>query len=193
MDYYEDSKNVESYIKFTPSHDGSMLVDMLVETLPEGSRVLEIGIGPGKDFELLGRRFDVVGSDYSREFLRLYRLRNDRAHLLHLDARTLETDLKFDAIFSNKALIHLARHDLRSSFARQREVLNDRGLILHSFWHGEKDQEFDGLTMIQHTERELETMLENDFEILDIGRHAKMAEDDSVYVLAKKRTERHGD
>ncbi|MFW2405230.1 MAG: class I SAM-dependent methyltransferase [Gammaproteobacteria bacterium] len=186
MGYYDDKKNVESYIKFTPSHDGSMLVDKLVEALPEGSRVLEIGIGPGKDFDLLARHFDVVGSDYSEEFLRLYRLRNDSAHLLHLDARTLETDQKFDAIFSNKALIHLTRDELSASFSRQREVLNAGGLMLHSFWYGREEQEYGDLRLFQHTEQELETMLEGDFEILDIGRHAKMADGDSVYVLARK-------
>jgi cyclopropane fatty-acyl-phospholipid synthase-like methyltransferase len=187
MEYYEDKKNVGGYIKFTPSHDGSMLVDKLVEALPEGSGVLEIGIGPGKDFDLLRQHFDVVGSDYSQEFLRLYRLRNDRAHLLHLDARTLQTDLKFDAIFSNKALIHLSRRELSGSFARQRDLLNDGGLILHSFWYGHEEQEFGDLRLIQHTEHELETMLAGDFEILEIGRHAKMSEGDSVYVLARKK------
>ncbi|MBT8441564.1 MAG: class I SAM-dependent methyltransferase [Gammaproteobacteria bacterium] len=187
MDYYEDKKKVQSYINFTPSNDGSMLVDKLVEALPQGSRVLEIGIGPGKDFDLLARHFDVVGSDYSQEFLRLYRLRNDHAHLLHLDARTLQTDLTFDAIFSNKALIHMSRKELRGSFVRQRDVLNTEGLILHSFWYGREEQEFEGLRLIQHTEQELESMLEDYFEILDIGRHAKMSEDDSVYVLARKK------
>lgn len=187
MEYYENKKNVESYLKFIPSHDGRMLVDKLVAALPDGSKVLEIGIGPGKDFELLSRHFDVVGSDYSREFLRLYRLRNDRAHLIQLDARTLNTDLKFDAIFSNKALIHLSRRELLGSFARQHDVLNDGGLILHSLWHGQEDQDFDGLRMVQHTEQDLETMLERDFEVLDIGLHAKMSEGDSVYVLARKK------
>jgi cyclopropane fatty-acyl-phospholipid synthase-like methyltransferase len=187
MEYYENKKNVETYINFIPSHDGSALVNKLVAALPAASKVLEIGIGPGKDFEKLARHFDVVGSDYSSEFLRLYRLRNDTARLLHLDARTLETDLKFDAIFSNKALIHLSQRELQGSFARQRDILNDRGLILHSFWYGHEDEEFDGLRMVQHTEEELEKMLEHDFEVLDIGRHAKMAEDDSVYVLARKK------
>ena len=51
MDYYENKEKVEKYIKFTPSHDGAILVDKLVELLPEGATVLELGVGPGKDFD----------------------------------------------------------------------------------------------------------------------------------------------
>jgi len=65
-------------------------------------------------------------------------------------------------------------------------VLNTGGLMLHSFWYGHEEQEYGDLRLFQHTEQELETMLKGDFEILDIGRHAKMAEGDSVYVLARK-------
>jgi len=185
MDYYEDSKNVGQYIEFTPSHDGALLVDLLVANLPAGATVLELGMGPGKDFDKLSKHFSVTGSDFSTTFLELYRLRNERADLLHLDARTLDTGRTFDAIFSNKALIHMSGDELRASFARQSEVLNAGGLILHSFWHGTGEANFDGLPLVYHDEQGLAGMLEEAFNIVEIGRHAKMAEDDSIYVLAR--------
>ena len=46
-DYYDNAENVENYSKFTPAHDGALLVDTLSAHLPEGSTVLELGIGPG--------------------------------------------------------------------------------------------------------------------------------------------------
>lgn len=187
-DYYENKEQVEKYIEFTPSHDGSMLVDKLVEYLPAGSTVLELGMGPGKDWQLLGEHFEVTASDNSRLFLDLFRERHTDADLLHLDARTLETDRTFDGVFSNKALIHLSDDELGQSFARQCEVLNDGGLILHSFWYGDSVEEYSGLRFTNRTEQNVAGLLEGLFDIVKIGRHAKMAADDSVYVLARKST-----
>jgi len=187
MDYYENRELIDKYINFTPSHDGTMLVDMLVGALPPGSTVLELGIGPGKDFDRLSKHFKVTGSDSSKEFLRLFREKNKDAELVNLDARTIEIDRTFDGIYSNKVLFHLPREGLRESFARQYEVLNGNGVILHSVWHGTGEDEFNGLKFYYYNEQDIEELLDGYFEIIEIGRHAKMDEDDSVYVLARKK------
>jgi len=186
LNYYENEKNVDQYAKFTPAHDGALLIDTLVEHLPEGSSVLEIGIGPGKDFKELKKHFKVTGSDFSKLFLKKYREHDSEADLLHLDARTLDTDRKFDAIFSNKALIHLTSDELRQSFARQHALLNDNGLIMHSFWNGEGEWEAGDLVLRYRNENDLGEMLAGSFEILALKPHAKMADNDSIYVLARK-------
>jgi cyclopropane fatty-acyl-phospholipid synthase-like methyltransferase len=187
MNYYEDEQNVTQYSKFTPAHDGTLLVDALGEHLPEGSTVLELGMGPGKDLQLLSQHFKVTGSDFSRLFLEKYRAQHESADLLHLDARTLDTERTFDAIFSNKALIHLSADELQQSFKRQHALLNDNGLVLHSFWYGEGQKEFGGLTLVYHNEQDLAAMLAPGFDILALKRHAKMAEGDSIYVVARRK------
>lgn len=187
QDYYENEANVESYSKFTPSHDGGLLVDALAAWLPEGSSVLELGIGPGKDYQLLRKRFNVTGSDFSSAFLQRYQAQDPTAELLQLDARTLETDRHFDAIFSNKVMIHFSAEELQQSFARQHELLNEGGLMLHSFWYGEGQKEFGELTLVYHNELDLTVMLEDSFEILALEKHAKMAADDSIYIVARKK------
>jgi SAM-dependent methyltransferase len=185
--YYENKDNVESYIKFTPAHDGALLIDVISRHLAEESSVLELGMGPGKDFKLLSKRFSVTGSDFSTVFLERFRGLDDSADLMHLDARTLDTDRKFDAIYSNKALIHLSPDELQQSFNRQHEILNENGLILHSFWLGEGQDEFHGLTLVYHNLTELTEMLSDSFDILEIQPHAKMSEADSIYVIARKK------
>ena len=100
MDFYKNKQNVESYIRFTPHHDGSELIHLLEGVLPRGSTVLELGMGPGKDFDLLTDMFAVTGSDTSQEFLDLYRKRSEGADLMLLDALTLDTDRRFDCIYS---------------------------------------------------------------------------------------------
>jgi cyclopropane fatty-acyl-phospholipid synthase-like methyltransferase len=184
--FYENKENIENYAKFTPAEDGSLLVEALQAWLPEGSTLLELGIGPGKDFKLLSKLYKATGSDFSNAFLERYRAMDPAADLLQLDARTLDTDRHFDAIYSNKVLIHCSTEELEQSFARQHEVLNDNGVMLHSFWYGEGAQEFGELTLVRRNESELKDLLQGSFEILALEKHAKMTEGDSIYVVARK-------
>jgi len=187
MSFYDKQENIEKYAQFIPTHDGAELVSILESQLAKDSTVLELGIGPGKDFERLAKDYDVTGSDRSLVFLNKYRQKNPQADLLQLDARTLETDKKFDCIYSNKVLIHLTRDELVNSLARQHEILNDNGLLLHSFWYGDKEDVYDDLRITYYTEQQLSDMMNELFEIVEIKRHAKMTEGDSVYVLARAR------
>ena len=189
LNYYEDEENVDNYTKFTPAHDGAQLVDALREHVKTHASVLELGIGPGKDLKRLKEHFQVTGSDYSRLFLERYGKADPSADLLHLDARTLETERTFDAIFSNKALIHLSPEELQQSFDRQHDVLNDNGVILHSFWYGEDENIFNGLKLVYHNEKDLTAMLKDKFTIIALHKHAKQAENDSIFVVARKKHE----
>ena len=58
---------------------------------------------------------------------------------------------------------------------------------MHSLWYGEGQKEFDGLTLVYHNEQDLTAMLEDSYEILALEKHAKMAEGDSIYVVARKK------
>jgi len=185
--YYEKKQNVDHYTKFMPTEDGSLLIEVLGRHLPKEAAVLELGMGPGRDFEALSRRYRVTGSDFSQLFLQRYREQDPQADLLHLDARTLDTQRTFDAVFSNKALIHLSPAELGQSFERQHALLNDNGLILHSFWYGEGEDTFNDLTLIYHHEQDLTKLLQPCFDIVTMEKHAKMADDDSIYVLARKK------
>ena len=187
LNYYENKENVDTYTKFAPTHDGALLIEVLGKHLPKDSAVLELGIGPGKDFRQLSRRYRMTGSDFSKLFLQRYREQDPAADLLHLDARTVETDRTFDAVYSNKALIHLSPAELEQSFERQHALLNDNGLILHSFWYGEGEETFDNLQLVYHNEQDLTKRLAASFDIVALQKHAKMADDDSIYVLARKK------
>ena len=180
--YYEDSTNVEGYSKFNPEHDGSLLVDALEPYLEKHA------VGPGKDFALLSKRYQVTGSDFSNAFIDRLREKHPQADLVLLDALTLETDQKFDAIFSNKVLIHMTEEQLSQSFARQHDVLNEGGIILHSFWYGDDEQSFGPLTLRRRNEAQLTPLIEEHFEILLMDKHAKMKDGDSIYFVARART-----
>ena len=73
MGFFDDEKNVEKYIKESEEYNGSELIRILKKYLPSSSTVLELGMGPGKDFEILSRNFQVTGSDYSQIFIDIYK------------------------------------------------------------------------------------------------------------------------
>jgi trans-aconitate methyltransferase len=186
MGYYDDEQNVREYIDMAEGFDGRELVEKLSAYLPEGSTVLELGMGPGVDLDLLRRRFRATGSDTSEIFLSRYRSEHPDAELMNLDAVTLDTDLKFQGIYSNKVLHHLTRKELQRSFARQAGVLAPKGIALHTFWHGEDEETYHGLRFVYYKPDELRAMIPVDLQILEISLYQEMEENDSVCLVLRR-------
>ncbi|MGI9566053.1 MAG: class I SAM-dependent methyltransferase [Nitrosopumilus sp.] len=135
---------------------------------------------------MLGKNFTVTGSDNSQVFLDRYKRQNPKADLLKLDAVTLSTDRTFDCIYSNKVLHHLTRKELRKSFQRQTEILNPNGIVFHSFWKGNKDENYDGLLFTKYQIDGLKERIGDNFDILAINPDTEIEKDDSIYVMLSK-------
>ena len=167
-------------------YDGKELVSVLKMHLPSGATVLELGMGPGKDLDLLGEAYIATGSDSSTVFLERFQKIRPRADLLKLDAATLETERTFDCIYSNKVLHHLSRSDLCRSFERQRQLLTDDGLLMHSFWHGDREEEHHGLRFVYYHESAVLRKIGPGFDVVTMNRYREIEEGDSFYVLLRK-------
>ena len=187
MGFFDTEKGVEQYIKMTEDYDGAELINTLQKYLPVNSTVLELGIGPGKDMDVLMKSYAATGSDNSQVFLNRYKRRNQDADLLLLDAVTIETDRKFDCIYSNKVLHHLTQENLVRSFQRQKEVLNPNGIAFHSFWKGNKIEEMEDLLFTYYEMEDLEEMTESNFDVLAIQTYTEMEKDDSIYIALRTR------
>jgi cyclopropane fatty-acyl-phospholipid synthase-like methyltransferase len=186
MAYFDDRKNVDDYIKMAAGYDGGELIEILKKHLPIGSSILELGMGPGIDLQILSADFEVTGSDTSQVFLDLYRDKRPNADLMLLDAETIDTDRTFDCIFSNKVLHHLTREGLRRSFVKQREIVNPGGVVFHSFWYGNKEETFEGLRFVYYREDEVLDMAGPGFDLIVSARYEEMEQDDSFYLLLRK-------
>jgi trans-aconitate methyltransferase len=187
MGYFDEKKNVEEYIKESEEYNGSELIGILKKYLQADSSVLELGMGPGKDIELLSRNFHVTGSDYSQVFIDIYKKKNKNADILLLDAVKMNTDRKFDCIYSNKVLHHLCQEDLRSSLNRQLSILNSKGILFHSLWYGDKEEEYSGLRFVYYTEKTILKIIGFDFDVLEIQSYSEMEKDDSMYIILRKK------
>ncbi len=185
-EYYHSKKHVMEYINMAKGYDGAELIKILKKHLPEKSTVLELGMGPGIDLDILKNDFDVTGSDNSDIFLDMYREKHPNADLIHLDAETLITNRKFDCIYSNKVLHHLSTKKLKKSLQKQKELLNYPGMLFHSFWHGDKEEIYKGLRFVYYTKEELINYFSENFEIIEIETYKEMEDNDSIYVIVKR-------
>ena len=131
--YYHTKESVDEYIKLAEGYNGHALINKLGKLLSTNSSILEIGSGPGSDWKLLDQLYRVVGSDNSKEFIQYLHAKFPKGEFLKLDAVTLDTDQKFDGIYSNKVLHHLTDEELSRSIKRQQVLVNDGGIICHSF------------------------------------------------------------
>ena len=186
-DYYNTKESVEEYIKLAEGVNGYELIEKLKAFLPEESSLLEIGSGPGTDWEILKKTFNVIGSDYSSEFLKHLQSRHPDGEFLVLDAITLEVETKFDGIYFNKVFQHLANDDLELSIKRQHDILNEGGIILHSFWKGEGSEVFKGLLVNYQTQETLTHFYQELFDIISIENYKEFEDDDSILLLARKK------
>lgn len=167
-------------------YDGAELIRHLEEYLNPGASVLELGMGPGKDLDILNQTFQGTGSDASKVFIDIYREKNPGADLLLLNAVSLETDRSFDAIYSNKVLQHLTKAELTRSFQEQLRLLNPGGIVLHSFWYGEGSEINSGLLSMYYKMNELKAIIPDGFSILTSQRYTEMEKDDSFFIILKK-------
>ena len=184
LGFYDDEETALQYIEMAEGFDGRELVEVLTQHLPAGASVLELGMGPGVDLNLLKTHYEATGSDYSQFFLDRYRGTCPDSDLIQLDAMELDTKRMFDCIYTNKVLHHLTDEQLTRSFRRQKQILSDEGLIMHSFWRGTGCDEHHGLKFVYQTEDTIRSIVGEFFNVLDVVVYKEMEDDDSLYVVA---------
>lgn len=187
MTYFNDKEKVKEYIEMCKGTGAKELVNILKRHLQEGSTVLELGMGPGNDLNLLKKHYNIIGSDNSQAFLDAYKENNRDTKLLLLDAVEVNTDKKFDCIYSNKVLIHLTKEEIKQSIVRQKEVLNDEGLLLHTFWRGDSEEIYEGLRFVYYEKDELINIFQSYFKIIEINYYSEEEDEDSIYIVLQKK------
>ena len=187
MGYFDSEENVTEYMKLAEGYNGKELINKLKTYVPIGKSILEIGMGPGTDLNILKRNYNVTGSDNSQVFLDRYKLKHKNTKLLKLNAVTLKTKAKFDCIYSNKVLHHLTKSNLLKSLKRQYDLLKKNGIIMHSFWKGNKQEKFNDLLFTYYCVGQIAKIFEDLFNILEIVVYKEMKKEDSIYIIGRKR------
>ena len=189
MGYFDSVDHVKGYIEMTKDYSGREMVEYLREYLERGASLLELGMGPGRDLDMLREVYDVTGSDSSQVFIDLYREQHPSAKLLKVDAVTMAVDKPYDGIYSNKVLHHLSTEDLTRSVLAQANALASDGIIFHTFWRGDSVEFYEDLRFVYYEKADLEQLFSGLFDIRVMEYYDEEEADDSILLIAKKKEE----
>jgi SAM-dependent methyltransferase len=125
----------ERYAEWAPTIKGSPAVaylERLLELLPDGSDVLELGCGNGEPAaRMLAARHRYTGVDISREQLRRARTIVPDVQLLHADYTELELPAEsYDAVVALYTFGHIPRDELPSVYESIARWLRPGGYLL---------------------------------------------------------------
>jgi len=111
----------------------------LLERLPIGATLLELGCGAGvPSTRRLAERYAVTGVDVSAQQLRLARRYVPAATFVHADLMRVELpEASFDAVTAFYVLAHVPREALADVFARVRRWLRPSGWFLATLGAGD--------------------------------------------------------
>jgi SAM-dependent methyltransferase len=182
-------QNIENneYRNTSTGHDGSEIIKILQNYLPKNSTLLLLGIGSGRDIGELSNYYNVTGSDFSKLLLSVYQKSYPDSDLITLDLIELETERKFDCIYSNKVLHQMSEESLAESLQNQLKILNEGGLVIHSFWSGNEEEDHHGLKWVYYTEETLAKLIPNEFEIVELTTYKDKIDHDSIFMLLRKK------
>lgn len=181
------SKVYTLMIKFS---DNGYIMEEFRKRVDKSMKILEIGSGPGKDYEVLAMDYNITGSDYSDTFLKILRKKFKNGRFLKINALTMDIEEKFDVIYSNKVLHHLTEDQLETSLKRQYETLNAGGIVFHAMWKGNTDSSTEksrgkSIPDIRYEKENIEK-IKGDFKIMDFIVYGELTDYDSFIMVLKK-------
>lgn len=117
-------------------------IDRFLGHLKPGSKVLDVGCGPGQFSKYIsGKGFRVVGIDLSKEMLNIAKKKVPKVRFKLMDMRNLKfDDESFDGLLVAYSLIHIPSKDVVKNLKGFYRILKPEGYILIIAQRGKPDQ-----------------------------------------------------
>ncbi|MBB1419653.1 class I SAM-dependent methyltransferase [Pseudoalteromonas sp. SG44-1] len=187
MNYYHEVNNAKAYTEMCDGFNAAEQLHMLSKVLSPEDSVLELGSGPGNDLEILAQKFRVTGSDYSPAFVNTLNKRLPDVLSLILDAVKIETEARYNAVYSNKVMHHLSDTELRQSFRRQAELLLPGGFVFHLVWQKiQAPETTHGLLFHPRSLAKMKEAMGQEFNVVESKVFSEFEDGDSLAILARK-------
>lgn len=144
-DQWHTNKRAPGYIEHVLRY-----VDRVLEGLPAGAKVLDLGCGTGEPVAkyIVERGFRVTGVDESSEMLKFARQTVPEAELIRADIVTVELTATFDAAVAWDSMFHVERKHHAAIYRRLANTLREGARLLLSVGGSApaEDDSVDGFT-----------------------------------------------
>jgi 2-polyprenyl-3-methyl-5-hydroxy-6-metoxy-1,4-benzoquinol methylase len=109
----------------------SELAQVLINNIPIGGSILDLGCADGRDAKIFSERgYNVTGIDLSTKLLEIARVKAPLAQFKQMDMRNLDfSSESFDGIWAVASFLHLPRGDISTVLKKCYEVLKPNGII----------------------------------------------------------------
>lgn len=157
IDYY--NKHAEEFTASTFEVDMESLYQPFLAELSQGTRILDVGCGSGRDtlaFKNKGYQVDAI--DYSEELVKR------AAQLIGIPVKLqsfyeIDANQVYDGVWACASLLHCERDRLIEVVGKLINALKQNGVLYMSFKYGNQDREKDGRSFIDLNEQQAQDLL----------------------------------
>jgi SAM-dependent methyltransferase len=155
--YYENTKDLNM----------EDVLEEFISLLPEGSSVLDLGCGSGRDsLYLIEKGFDVTALDGSKELCELAEIHIGQ-DVLNMKFEEMNFDNVFDGIWACASFVHYSPDELKLILDNVISSLKIDGILYMSLKYGEFSEEKDGRVFYHYKMKTMKEIL-NNFDGLEI-------------------------
>jgi len=168
LQYYNN--NALNFFDSTVNIDMSKTCSRFLEYIPQGSKILDVGCGSGRDskyFKELGYNVTAIEPSY---YLRILAEDLIKQSILSKGVEDIEFDNEFDGIWCSASLLHLDNNDLNIAITNINKALKDTGSIYMSFKYGNDTRTDDNGRFFNNMTEDKFTNIIKEFPTLSIDR-----------------------
>ena len=157
IDYY--NQYAEEFTASTFEVDMESLYQPFLAELFEGTRILDVGCGSGRDtLAFKNKGYEVDAIDYSEELVKRATLITGVQVKLQRFYEIDEHEI-YDGVWACASLLHCERDRLAEIIGKLRTALKPNGVIYMSFKYGDSDREKDGREFTDLNEQQAQELL----------------------------------
>lgn len=160
--------NASAFASDTVNVDISTIQDAFLSYLKEGSKILDLGCGTGRDSKyFLSKGFMAIPCDGSAGMCRIAE-KNTGIKVRQLLFENLDYNNEFDGIWACSSLLHVPSSSLRGIFSLVHKALKKNGIFYFSFKYGSFEGDRKGRYFTDLTEKAIDEYIEKLFAPLQI-------------------------